>query len=117
MEEAILGEKRRRMVPAPRDASIETEDEHRRAVLEIELEVATGGDADIGLAADLEAHRRGVDASTRLERPERLAGLRVVGREGAVALAGEDEIAFGGKRAADHRLIGLHLPGDLAGVD
>src|SRR6185437_5295883 len=110
--EAAAPKTRRRRKP-----SIETEDEHGGAVFVVELIIAARRDGNIGLAVDLKSHRRGVDAGARREGPQALAALGVIGGESAVTLAGEDEPALGGERAADHRLIGLDLPGDLAGID
>ena len=68
-------------------------------------------------AVGLERHWRRVDSGASLERPQTLAGERVVGAEHPVALAGEEHVALGHQAAADHRLLGLGLPGDVAGVD
>src|SRR5919106_505334 len=100
-----------------RNRSVEREHEDGVAELIVELEVAAGGDRDVLLAVERERHRRRVDASTGLERPELLARCCVVGIEMAVALAREHQIAGGGQGTADHRVLSPRLPDDRGGVD
>src|ERR671919_407430 len=100
-----------------RDRSVEREHQDGVAKLVVELEVAAGGDRDVLLAVHHERHRRGVDPGAGLERPELLAGRRVIGVEAAVTLAREHQVASRGQRAADHGVFGPGLPYDLSRVD
>jgi len=53
----------------------------------------TRQDCDELLAVDFERHRRRVEAGANIDFPDLLHGSVVVGREGAVGEAGEDEAA------------------------
>src|SRR5207253_3583285 len=92
------------------------EDEDGVAEWIADLEVAARGDGDELFAIHLEDGGRGVGARAAIELPEDGAGLGVVRLEPAVALAREDQAARRGGRAAHHRQLGLHRPGDLPGV-
>src|SRR5438876_646304 len=92
------------------------EDEHRVAERIAELEVPARRPGDELLAVHFEHRRCSVDSGAAVELPQHRAGLGIVRLEPAVALAGEHQAAGGGGRAAHHRQLGLHGPGDLAGV-
>src|SRR5881628_985888 len=92
------------------------EDEHRVAQRVADLEVAARRHGDELLAVHLEHRGRGVHAGAAVELPQDGAGLGVVRLEPAVALTGEYQAARCGGRAAHHRELGLHRPGDLTGV-
>src|SRR5262249_51545675 len=96
--------------------SVQRKGDDAVAALEVELDVAAGGNDDVLLAADGVGGWRRVDAGAGIERPEDLAVTGVIGVELAVALAGEDAAAGGREHAPDHRLGRLYLPADLAGV-
>src|SRR5712691_5845404 len=95
----------------------EREDKHAIAAFEVDLRVAAAAHRDILLAAHHVGNRLRVGAGAAIEAPQLLAGRRVERVEAAVALAEEEQPARGGQAAADQRLLGIVLPGDLAGVD
>src|SRR2546422_5787819 len=95
----------------------EREDNHAIAALEVDLRVAAAAHGDILLAADHVGDRLRVGAGAAVEAPQLLAGRRVERVEAAVTLTEEEQAARGGQAAADQRLLGIVLPGHLAGVD
>src|SRR5713101_1095978 len=74
------------------------------AALEVELDIAAGGDDDVLLAANLIGGWRCVDAGAGVEGPQHLAVLGVIGAETTIAFAREHEAAGCRQDAADHRL-------------
>src|SRR6266550_2403013 len=118
---------RRRAVPhrpllsrplhAPSSARLgKSKDEHGVTERITELEISARRDRDELLSVDLENRRSGVDAGAAIELPQHRAGARIIRLEPAVALTREHQAAGRGRGAADHRLIRLDLPGDLAGL-
>src|SRR5262245_3141198 len=92
------------------------EGNQRIAAFVVELRVAAGRNDDELLTVDGIGGRRRIDTRARLELPQHGPGFRVVGLEQAIALPGESEATRRHQNAADHRLLGFHLPFDLAGV-
>src|SRR5215471_6364615 len=84
------------------DQSIQREGDDVVAALGVDLHVAAGGDHDVLLAAHHVGGGRCVDAGPRVERPQHVAVVCVVGAETAVGLAREHHPAGGGENAADH---------------
>src|SRR6476619_7882599 len=96
--------------------SIDGERDDVVAALEVDLGVSAGSDDDVLLAVDGVGGRRRIDAGAREERPQDVAGFRIVGAEPAIAFTGEHEATGSGQRATQHGQRRLFLPGDLAGV-
>src|SRR5262245_8833336 len=105
------------LVRAANCSLVDREHEQAVAALEVELGVAAATHRDMLLPVDGVRDRHRVRARAAVEAPEPLAGLRVERVEVAVALAEEIEAAGGDEPAADQRLLGVVLPGDLARVD
>ena len=70
---------------------------------------------DILLAVHRIADRRGADAGAGIEAPQLLQRLGVIGREGAVEMAEEDQVAGGRQRAGKVRVVELGRCLDVAG--
>src|SRR5436189_2406945 len=104
-----------RLASSPSHRLRQAEDEDRVTEGEVELEVPARGDDDELLAVHREYAGGRVNAGAAIILPQHGAGLGVIRLEPAVALAGEQEAAGGRRGAADHRLVGLHLPYLLAG--
>src|SRR6185312_4935119 len=107
---------------APRQVSCalasvgQREGDERVAALVVELRIAARRNDDVLLAVDGIGGWWGVDAGPGLEFPEHGARVRVISLKQAVALAGKGKSARRHQNAADHRLLRLDLPFDLAGV-
>src|SRR5437016_7565307 len=96
--------------------SVERKCDNVIAAVKVDLGVAARTDHDVLLAIHYVRGGRRINAGTGVEIPQLLAVGRIIGRELAVAFAGENKSAGGGKNAADHRLRRLDLPFELDGV-